>query len=371
MSVNVLVIRIAYQLNKGRIMKKIIFSLSLFCLLTGCTYNVTSTGSHPLPSWKIQLNEGKVSFRGLCAVSNDVVWASGSSGTFARSIDGGKNWLVSKVPGAENIDFRDIQAFDENTAIVFGIESPAKFYKTADGGKNWKLVYLNDNNDLFFSAACFRNQKEGFALSDPVGDRFFIVTTADGGETWQQIPQENCPKAVEGEGIFAASGSNIAMPSENKIIFVTGCTAARVFISSDNGKTWSFVNSSLESGSGSNGIFSIAMKNERDGVIVGGDYKKFDDTTTNAAVTTDGGKTWSLIENNKPSGFRESVIYKPGTNIVITIGPSGCDISYDGGKSWVRLGSDGFHVAAFSPDGKSCWSAGGKGQISILSWPAK
>jgi len=334
-------------------------------VLTGC--NPIAANKKTLPNWKIQLNEGKASFRGLCAVSNNVVWASGNFGTFARSIDGGKNWHVSKVPGAESIDFRDIQAFDENTAIVFGIESPAKFYRTTDGGKNWSLVYFNDNNDLFFSAACFRNKKDGIALSDPVGDRFFIVTTNDSGQTWKELPMDNSPKAVKGEGIFAASGSNIAMPSENKIIFVTGCTAARVFIYSDNGKQWSFVNAPLESGNESNGIFSIAMKNEREGIIVGGDYKKFDDTKTNAAVTTDGGKNWKLIENNKPSGFRESVIYKPKTNIAITVGPTGSDISYDDGKNWKRFSSDGFHAAAFSPDGKSCWAAGTKGQIATLS----
>ena len=137
------------------------------------------------------MNEAGVSFRGLCAVNSEAAWASGSGGTFARTIDGGKTWQSGKIAGAEKIDFRDVAAFDEKTAVVFGIASPAKFYKTTDGGKNWKLVYENDNNDVFFSAASFCDNKNGIALSDPVGGKFLILQTLDGGENWKQM--ENLP----------------------------------------------------------------------------------------------------------------------------------------------------------------------------------
>jgi photosystem II stability/assembly factor-like uncharacterized protein len=158
-----------------RLMKKTILLLSFCSLLTGCTQNFTS--KNELPCWQEQLREGTLSFRGLCAVSERIVWASSNKGTFARTTDGGQNWQVGKIAGAENIDFRDIEAFDDKTAIVFGVASPAKFYKTTDGGKNWKLVYQNDHNDIFFNAAHFRNQKEATALSDPIDGRFFIVQT--------------------------------------------------------------------------------------------------------------------------------------------------------------------------------------------------
>ena len=38
----------------------------------------------------------KTSIRGLSVVDDDIIWASGSSGTVARSIDGGKTfeWLT-------------------------------------------------------------------------------------------------------------------------------------------------------------------------------------------------------------------------------------------------------------------------------------
>jgi photosystem II stability/assembly factor-like uncharacterized protein len=57
----------------------------------------------------------KASLRGLCAVSAKVVWASGTRGTFLRTIDGGATWQVGTVQGAENLDFRDVDAFDATT----------------------------------------------------------------------------------------------------------------------------------------------------------------------------------------------------------------------------------------------------------------
>ena len=349
----------------GTNMKKFLIILAT-TIIAGCSGNITKL-SHP--QWQVQKEGGDTSFRGLCAVDSKIVWACGSGGTVARTIDGGENWQITKVPGAEATDFRDVEAFDENTAFILGIASPARFYKTTDGGKNWKLVYFNDSNGVFFNSAHFRSSKEAIALGDAMDGKFLIVKTNDGGDNWTELETNSRPDAIEGEGIFSASGSNIAMPDENKIMFVTGCTAARVFISTDKGANWSYVYAPLESGSGSNGIFSIAMKNDKEGIIVGGDYKNENESKTNAAFTTDGGRSWKLVENNKPSGFRECVKYLPGSDIVITVGPNGSDISYDKGKNFTRFDSGmGLHTLAVSPDGKACWAAGRSGRIAKLFW---
>ena len=175
-----------------------------------------------------------------------------------------------------------MQAFDENTAIVFGIESPAKFYKTTDGGKNWRLVYDNNTPGIFFSAAAFWDNKNGIALSDPVEGRFIIVITSDGGENWTNRvkilrrllkAKESLPQAVQ----------ILPCPVKTKLSLSPAAPQQESFISTDKGASWSFVNSPLESGTGSNGIFSIAMKNEKEGIIVGGDYKKESDANSNAA----------------------------------------------------------------------------------------
>ena len=45
------------------------------------------------------------------AGESEVVWASGRNGTFTVTTDGGETWNAGVVPGAEALQFRDVQAF--------------------------------------------------------------------------------------------------------------------------------------------------------------------------------------------------------------------------------------------------------------------
>jgi len=91
-------------------MKKIILAI---CLLVF---------SYVLSAQKIELlaSGTKTSLRGLSAVTDKIIWASGSKGTVARSIDSGKTWKWIVVKGFETRDFRDIEAFDAATCIGCG-----------------------------------------------------------------------------------------------------------------------------------------------------------------------------------------------------------------------------------------------------------
>ena len=69
--------------------------------------------------WDIQDSHTTASLRGIANVGGGVAWASGTEGTVLRTEDGGYLWQTCATPpGAEKLDFRGIQAFDENTAIV-------------------------------------------------------------------------------------------------------------------------------------------------------------------------------------------------------------------------------------------------------------
>ncbi len=72
----------------------------------------------------------KTSLRGLSAVDDQIVWVSGSNGTVGKSLDGGLSWVWMTVKGFEKTDFRDIEAFDEKTAVIMGISEPAHILKT-------------------------------------------------------------------------------------------------------------------------------------------------------------------------------------------------------------------------------------------------
>ncbi len=69
-------------------------------------------------------------FRGISVVDSFIVWVSGSGGTYVRTVDGGNSWNVDSVPGHTDYDFRDIEAFDANTAVMMSAGRPAIIMKT-------------------------------------------------------------------------------------------------------------------------------------------------------------------------------------------------------------------------------------------------
>src|SRR6185503_18482068 len=177
-------------------------------------------------------------------------------------------------------------------------------------------------------------------FGDSVDKQFYILTTGDGGRTWSRVPATNLPPAQENEGAFAASGTNIAVFGKSHAWIGTGAASkARVLHTSDRGRTWQVANTPLASGS-SSGIFSIAFRDARHGVIAGGDYRKEQEAVDNLALTNDGGITWTLVKGL--SGFRSVVAYVPGTTTLVALGPSGGDYSSDDGRTWKPIGAPGF-----------------------------
>lgn len=319
--------------------------------------------------WQPQTSGVDARLRGVSAVSATVAWASGTKGTYLRTTDGGATWNAGTVPGAEALDFRDVDAFDANTAYLLSIGEgeSSRIYKTIDGGKNWKLQFTNRNPKAFFDAMAFWDANRGIAVSDSVDGRFVIVKTTDGGASWKEISQEKLPPALKGEGAFAASGSCVATQGKNNVWI--GTSAARVLYSTDGGETWRISTTPIQTGQPSAGIFSIAFKDAKNGAVVGGDYRKENESRDNAAITEDGGKTWTLAKAPLPSGFRSAVAYIPGTSpsAIVALGPSGSDISTDGGATWKGLGADGYHafsVARSTPAGATGWAVGEGGRIA-------
>ncbi|HEX8183189.1 MAG TPA: glycosyl hydrolase [Blastocatellia bacterium] len=318
--------------------------------------------------WARQSSNTTADFRGLCAVNSKVAWASGSAGTFARTTDGGATWQAATVAGAAALDFRDVEAFDEKTAYLLSIGKgeSSRIYKTTDGGNRWELQFTNDNKEAFFDAIAFWDREHGIAFSDPVGGRFIIITTDNGGATWDQLPSENIPAAITGEGAFAASGTCITVRGKSSVWFATGGAAARVFRSKDRGRTWAVSSAPITSGIESAGIFSIAFKNERNGIIVGGDYKRPGDGKASVATTTDGGRTWKLTARSYPAGYRSAVAYVPGARAqaIVAVGTSGSDYSSDGGVNWASLDKENYNSVSFAGAAEVGWAAGPAGRIA-------
>ena len=303
--------------------------------------------------------------RGVSAPSARVAWASGASGTVLLTTDGGETWRLRPVPGAEALDFRDVDAFDERVAYVLSIGpgEASRIFKTVDGGASWDEQFRNRDPKAFLDAMAFWDERHGVAVSDSVAGRFVILLTQDAGRHWTPVSAAALPEALPNEGAFAASGTNVAVLGQDLAWFAT--TAGRVLLTRDRGRTWSLGTTPLASGP-SAGIFSIAFRDGRHGVVVGGDYKKESEAVDNAAFTDDGGVTWTGAAGL--SGFRSVVAHRPGgkNTFWIALGPSGADVSRDDGHSWTRIDAPPCHAFSFSRDGAAGFCVGEEGRIARL-----
>jgi photosystem II stability/assembly factor-like uncharacterized protein len=330
--------------------------LALLIILSSSVANAQSV--------QILDSSSKISIRGLSVVDNKVIWISGSRGTVGRSVDGGKTWAYLQVKGHEKRDFRDIEAFDKNTAVIIAVAEPAIILKTSDGGKNWKEVYRNEKKGMFLDAMEFWNINSGIVLGDPIDGRMFVARTFDGGDSWKELPVENLPEVQTGEACFAASGTNIRALDLDEACFVTGGTKSRFF---SKGKPTELDIVQGKETTGANSVAILDWKKRKGGkhiYIVGGDFAADTSSYKNSVYSHDGGKTW-MAPSTPPKGYKSSVEFISKNNLV-TCGTSGVDISNDGGNNWKHISSTGFHVVRKAKKGDLIVLAGGNGRIAVL-----
>ncbi|MGH9408931.1 MAG: WD40/YVTN/BNR-like repeat-containing protein [Vicinamibacterales bacterium] len=319
--------------------------------------------------WTEQSSGVTARLRGVSAASDRVVWASGAQGTLLRTADGGSTWTRLPIPDAGRLDFRDIDAVDARTAYVLSIGAgqASRIYKTTDAGAQWQLQFTNDNPKAFFDAMAFQDATHGLAVSDSVDGQFVIITTNDGGLHWARIPAAALPPALPNEGAFAGSGTNIAVLGRDRAWIGTGAsTRSRVLRTEDSGRTWSIADTPIVT-SASAGIFSVAFRDPRNGLAVGGDYTKEQDASGVAAATNDGGVTWHALRGL--GGFRSVIAPAPRSKAGwIAAGPSGADASTDDGRTWTPIPGPGYHAFAFAPHSNIGWGVGERGRIGKLVW---
>ena len=352
-----------FKINTMKNRKEVLFFL--FILLIGSSNKIFSQRK-ALPKVEI-LNTGiKTSLRGLSVVNNNVVWVSGSNGMVGKSLNAGKDWKWMIVKGFEKNDFRDIEAFDANTAIIMAIADPAFILKTTDGGETWKVVYENNTKGMFLDAMEFRDPKNGIVIGDPVDGRFFMAKTIDAGNSWKELAAEERFPADSGEAFFASSGTNIRYLYNGSVVMASGGKNSRVFYD----KTMLDVpmtKGKETAGTNSVAVFDNYKKNKANKmIIVGGDFTADSLTDKNCFISNNGGKTWERPKT-PPNGYRSCVEYLNNETIV-TCGLNGVDYSFDGGKNFYSISKEGFHVCRFARVGNTVYLAGGNGKIGKLVW---
>lgn len=311
----------------------------------------------------------KASLRGITVVDSKTIWIGGDGGTVMRTSDGGDTWTSINPPNAADLDFRDVEAFDANTAYAMssGPSTRSRIFKTLDGGKTWKQQFITFDPKYFFDCFAFWNRDHGIAIGDPIGNHFSMLETHDGGAHWTVVT--SLPQIMDSEAAFS-TGTCIVTSRDNDIWFGTGSKhGARVFHSADHGRTWSAVATPMMAEDLGEGIFSMAFADPQVGIIVGGDYQKPEKVTVNAAITTNGGRTWRATPQ-QPSGYRCGVAFRPGTDgsTIVTVGTTGIDLTEDRGAHWRSLTRERYHSVAFAPDGSAAYVLGQNGRVAKISF---
>jgi hypothetical protein len=316
--------------------------------------------------WEILPSGSTADLRGVQAIGNGVVWASGTEGTVLRTTNDGKDWQrCATPPDAEHLDFRGVQAFDDTTAIIMssGKGPLSRLYKTEDGCQTWTLLFTNPDPGGFWDAIAWDTHGDNntiYILGDPVHGFFRLFShIGQEGKFSTKLPEEDPSlmkgkqiSSAPGESAFAASDSLFLLNSFGSLVaFITGGSRSEFiqYLPDILGEHWQYSDwnrAPLPFGHGSSsGAFAVAACPWKIGsdhrphqpiVIVGGDYKRPDATTATAAISDDLGLHFQPSDT-PPHGYRSAVACDAAAKAWITVGPNGTDVSMDDGRNWRAL----------------------------------
>jgi len=342
---------------------KRLFLLAAFLALLAVPF---ASAGRPGYAWHDTPTGSAARLRGLSAVSATTAWASGSLGTVLRTTNGGASWQSVGPPGTQDLQFRDIEAFDADHAVIMSIgNNPTdfRFYVTANGGQTWQLTFMNQEPTAFYDCMTFFDDRRGLALSDPPdGVHFRVLATDDGGHSWH-VTGAQMPTALPGDFAFAASGQCITTDHGRRAWFGTGgAVQARVFRSDDGGASWTVASTQMNSGPTA-GIFALAFRGQQHGLAVGGDFLAETASFDNFARSDDGGASWTLLPA-APTEYRSGATWVDG-HTAIAVGPSGSNVSADMGTTWQRF-DDGSLDTVDCARPTACWASGANGRVAFL-----
>jgi photosystem II stability/assembly factor-like uncharacterized protein len=331
----------------------------LLPLLLGACVSAARTGSHTFVLQPLA-SPATASLRGLSVVDERVVWASGAAGTVLRTTNGGASWELRAVPGADSLDFRDIEAFDSLHAYLLSAGEDGRIYYTSDGGRTWSLQFRNQVKGAFFDCFDFYDRTRGIAMSDPVDGRYLLLTTTD-GRTWTELGADSRPAANANEAAFAASGTCLTIAGNRAYLATGGGAGTRVLRSIDGGRTWTPSVTPVPAGDPGAGIFALAFRDAQNGIAIGGNYQQPQQTAT-VAITRDGGLTWSAVG---ATSYTSGAAWSPSGASLLAVGTPGTRLSRAAGTTWENLDANEYHAVQFASE-QVAYAVGPRGRMVKL-----
>ncbi len=246
---------------------------ALFAFTHGRGVFSTAPSTNVSPGWTVQSSGINTNLASVKAVSQSIAWAAGNEAQVLTTTNGGTTWKPVGGGAIGNADIYVVNALDANTAFVSTTPGNSTLiYRTTNAGSTWTNVYSLAGG--FIDGIKMIDANNGVAVGDPVGGKWTVLKTTDGGATWARIATE--PSQVGSE---AGWNNAVAIYGSTDIWF--GTDSARVYRSTDGGATWSsstvpFMNS--VSVNFSSPLYGLAGSDS--GAV---------------ARTTDGGVTWTPV----------------------------------------------------------------------------
>jgi photosystem II stability/assembly factor-like uncharacterized protein len=337
--------------------------IGLLIVVLACALPAAASAHPRAPRWIPVPTGSDQQYRGLDAVDARTAWVGGSAGEVLRTTDGGRTWKDVSPPDTAGLLFRDVEAQSSQRASVLSIgeADASRIYTTTDGGRHWRLAFVNDDPSAFYDCMdFFDGGRRGLALSDPVDGAFRILGTFDSGRSWHVLPARGTD-AVEGEFAFAASGTCLVTHGDRDAWFASGGGAARVFHSRDGGLRWKAEDAPIPAAE-AGGVFSLAFRTRHDGLMVGGDFT-LPENGVDASGFTHDGHHWH--GGGDLSGYRSGVDWLfASRDTAVAVGPTGSDITYDGGRRWSAFDDAAYDAVKCVPG--TCWASGPSGAVAVL-----
>ncbi|MBV6478799.1 MAG: hypothetical protein HGGPFJEG_01556 [Ignavibacteria bacterium] len=178
-------------------------------------------------SWSAQTSGTTNALLTIYAVSDQIGWAAGAGPTVVKTSNGGINWTSATGTGLTGTIY-NIFAWSVNDAICASNLASTSIYKTSNGGVTWAQVFNQVGG--FINAVHMTSATEGYGLGDPVGGKWTVVKTTDGGNTWARM-------ATEPTQVGAEAGWNNSFQIEGTNMWF-GTSETKVYHSTNLGLTW-------------------------------------------------------------------------------------------------------------------------------------
>jgi photosystem II stability/assembly factor-like uncharacterized protein len=289
--------------------------------------------------WSEQTSGQTTALYSISAVDDNIAWIGGAGGKVLRTTNGGTTWTSVGGGAIGAADVYNIFAINDQTALCTTSPAATFVYRTSNAGATWTQVFTQTGG--FMDAIWMTSATNGFMYGDPVGTRWSLWKTSNGGVNWDSTGLYQAQ--VSGE----AGWNNAMYVSGTSIYF--GTNAVRLYYSSNNGSNWITQTTPVLN------QYAIWFNSSTSGLSGG----------TGINSTTNGGTNWTVL--TAPGTGNVAGITGVGTNYWFVRQATGIYRTTNNGTSWTTeytAPAGNFLHIAKARSGNRLWAVRQNGGIS-------